>query len=169
MFCWTSTYTHFLHHSYVASMFLEPISQTTPSCSVRNMSLFNSRVPNMMFFTCYLCFAIIWNIVSPNLSCSITKSLIYYDKWATNANLSSIFKSPWTCKPSWWTWFRWMKHNSNTCLSKYNVLMVNSTLHPIFIKPPHLFLESRVPLWFVLDGITFPLTSNFLDLHYDFV
>jgi hypothetical protein len=24
------TYAHFSHHSYVASMFLEPISQTTP-------------------------------------------------------------------------------------------------------------------------------------------
>ncbi len=56
-----------------------------------------------------------------------------------------------------------MKHNFDTCLSKYNVLMVNLVLHPLFIKPPHFFLESCVPLWPVPNGITFPLIlmSNF--------
>ncbi len=130
---------------------------------MRNMSLFNSHVPNMMFFTCCLCFAIIWNIVSPSFSCFITKSLIYSNKWVANGDLSPIFKSPWTCRPYWLTWFHWMKHNFDTCLSKYNVLMVNLVLHPLFIKPPHFFLESCVPLWPVPNGITFPLIlmSNF--------
>jgi len=38
--------------------------------------------------------------------------------------------------------------------------MVNSTLH-LFIKPPHFFLKSHVPLWPIPDGITFPLMPNF--------
>jgi hypothetical protein len=125
------------------------------------MSLFNSHVLNMMFFTCYLCFVIIWNNVNPSLSCSITKFLISCDKWAKNVNLSSIFKSPWTCKTAWLTWFCWLKHNSNTCLSKYNVLMVNLVLHTLFIEPSHFFLESHVPLWLVPYGIILPLMSNF--------
>jgi hypothetical protein len=54
-----------------------------------------------------------------------------------------------------------MKHNSDTCLNKYNVLMVNLVLHPLFIEPPHFFLEFHVPLWLVPDGITFPLMSNY--------
>jgi hypothetical protein len=99
--------------------------------------------------------------VNSSLSCSITKSLIYFDKWATNENLSPILKSPWTCKPSWLTWFHWMKHNTNTYLNKYNVLMVNSTLHLFLIEPPHFFLESCVPLWSIPNGITFPLMSNY--------
>jgi hypothetical protein len=57
-----------------------------------------------------------------------------------------------------------MKHKFNTCLNKYNVLMVNLTLHPLFIEPPHFFLEFRVPLWHVLDGINFPLMSNFFGI-----
>jgi hypothetical protein len=99
--------------------------------------------------------------VSPSFSCSITKSLISSNKWVANANLSPIFKSPWTCRPSWLTCFHWMKHNSNTCMSKYNVLLVNSALQPLFIEPPRFFLESHVPRWLVLDGIIFPLMSNF--------
>ncbi len=54
-----------------------------------------------------------------------------------------------------------MKHNFDTCLSNYNVLMGNLTLHPLFIQPPHFFLKSRVPLWLIPDGITFPLMSIF--------
>ncbi len=42
-----------------------------------------------------------------------------------------------------------------------NVLMVNLALHLLFIEPPHFFLESRAPLGLVLNGITFPLMSNF--------
>jgi hypothetical protein len=125
------------------------------------MSLFNSHVLNMMLFTCCLCFAIIWDITSPSLSCSITKCLIYSNIWASNADLSSIFKSPSTCRPYCLTWFHWMKHDFDTCLSKYNVLMVNSALHRLFIKPPHFFLESCVPLWRVTNGITSPLMFNF--------
>jgi hypothetical protein len=48
-------------------------------------------------------------------------------------------------------------------LNKYNVLMENSTkLHILFIKLPHFLLESCVPLWPMLDEITFPLMSNCL-------
>jgi len=133
VFCSThicTLFTLFLCSWYVSWTNFQ--DNTLTSCSMRNMSLFNSHVPNMMFFTCCLCFTIIWNIVNPSLSCSITKSLIYYDKWATNANLLPIFKSPWTCRPSWLTWFHWMKHNYNRCLSKYNVFMVNSILHLLF-------------------------------------
>ncbi len=34
----------------------------------------------------------------------------------------------------------------------------------IFIKPPHFFLESRVPLWPIFDGIIFRLMSNFFGI-----
>ncbi len=54
-----------------------------------------------------------------------------------------------------------MEHNFDTCLNKYNILMVNLALHRLFIKPPHLTLESHVPLWPVPNGIIFPLMSNF--------
>jgi len=113
-------------------------------------------------FTCCLCFALIWDTIGPSLGCSITKFLISYDKWVVNANLSPIVKSPWTCRLFWLTWFCWMKHNCGTCLSKYNVLMVNSTPHLFFIEPSHLFLKSCVPLWPIPDGIIFPLMSNFV-------
>jgi len=122
------------------------------SCSMKNIFLFNSHVHNMIFFTCYLCFVIIWDTVNPNLNCSITKSLILCHKWVANASLSPIFKSPWTCRPSWLTWFYWMKHNFDACLSKYNVLMVNSTLHPLFII-----------------GLLFHWHPIFLELHCGFV
>jgi len=115
-----------------------------------------------MFFTCCLCFAMIWNTMSPSLNCSITKSLIPCDERVANANLSPIFKSPWTCRPFWLTWFCWMKHNFDACLNRYNVLMVNLVLRPLFIEPPHFFLKSCVPLWQVLDRITIPLMSIFL-------
>jgi hypothetical protein len=161
-------YTHFCA-SFLCSWYVSWTNfpnNTLTFCLMRNMSLFNSHVQNMMFFTCCLCFAIIWNIVSQCYSCSITRYLICSNKRTTYTNLSPILKSPWTCKPSWLTWFRWMKHNFDTCLSKYNVLMVNLTLHPLFIEPPHFFLEFHVPLWLVLDGITFP---RLLELHYGFV
>ncbi len=116
------------------------INNTLTSCSVRNMFIFNSHVFNMMLLTCYLCFAIIWNIASPSFNCSITKCLIYFNKWAANANLSSIFISPWICTPFCLTWFHWMKHIFDTCLNKYNVLMVNLTLHPFFYKTTPFFL-----------------------------
>jgi hypothetical protein len=128
---------------------------------MRNMFLFNSHVSNMMFFTCCLCFAMIWDTMGPSLSCSITKFLISYDKWVVNANLSPMVKSRWTCRLSWLTWFCWMKHNFDTCLSKYNVLMVNSILHPFFIEPSHFFLKSYLLLWPIPGGIIFPLMSNF--------
>jgi len=121
---------------------------------VKNMSLFNSHVPNMMFFTCCQCFNMIWNTMSPSFSRSITKSLINCYKWATNTYISLIFNSPCTCIPSWLTWSHWIKHNFDTCLNKYNVLMVNSTLHLFFIEPPHYTLVAN--LWW----ITFPLMSN---------
>jgi hypothetical protein len=98
--------------------------------------------------------------MSPNLNWSITKSLIFCDKWATNADSSPIFKSPWTFIPSWLTWFHWMKHNFDTCLSKYNVLMVNSTLHPFFIKPPHFFPKFMYPCCLPLMGLLF------IDIHF---
>ncbi len=34
----------------------------------------------------------------------------------------------------------------------------------IFIEPPHFVLESHVSLWPILDGITFPLMSNFFGI-----
>jgi hypothetical protein len=116
---------------------------------MRNMFLFNSHVANMMFFTCCLCFVMIWDTMGRSFSCSITKFLIFYAKWVTNANLSPIVKSPWTCRLSWLTWFCWMKHNFDRCLNKYNVLMVNSTLLLLFIEPSHFFLKSCVPLCLV--------------------
>jgi hypothetical protein len=70
----------------------------------------------------------------------MTKSLFSCDKWATNVDLSLILKSPCTCTPSWLIWIHWMKHNSNTCLTKFNVLMVNSTLDVFFIKTSPFFL-----------------------------
>ncbi len=85
-----------------------------------------------MFFTCSLCFAMIWDIVSPSFSFSITKSLICCDRWATNLYISPIFKSPYKCKEFWLTWFRCMKHNFDTCLNKYNVLMVNQLYIPFY-------------------------------------
>ncbi len=85
---------------------------------MKNIFLFNSHVHNMIFFTCYLCFVIIWDTVNPNLNCSITKSLILCHKWVANASLSPIFKSPWTCRPSWLTWFYWTKHNFDACLKQ---------------------------------------------------
>jgi hypothetical protein len=51
-----------------------------------------------------------------------------------------------------------------------HVLMVNLALRPFFIKPPHFFLKSCVPLWPILDGITFPFQCPiFLEMHYGFV
>ncbi len=123
--------------------------------------MFNSHVLNMMFFTYYLCFVIIWHNVSPNLSCSITKSLIPCDKWVANANLSPILKSPWTCRPSWLTWFYWMKHNFDACLNKYNVSMVYLVIDLFFIEAPHFFMEYCLSLWPITNGTIFPLMSNF--------
>jgi len=118
-----------------------------------------------MFFACCLCFTIIWDIVSPSLSCSITKSLIYFDKSTANVDLSHVFKSPWICRPSWLTWFRWMKHNFDTCLNKHNVLMVNSTLRPfLYWTTPISSWNLVYPLWHVTNGITSPLMSNFFGI-----
>jgi len=36
--------------------------------------------------------------------------------------------------------------------------------YAIFIKPPHFFLESCVPLWAIFDGIIFPPMSNFFGI-----
>jgi hypothetical protein len=65
--------------------------------------------------------------------------------WTINVDLSPIFKS--SCKPSSLTWFHKMKHNFNTCLNKYNIVMLISTLHHFFIEAPHFFLESPLPSW----------------------
>ncbi len=63
-----------------------------------------------------------------------------------------------------------MKHDFDTWLNKYNLLMVNlANLHPLFLEPSPLSLESRVPLWLVLDGITFALSPICFKLHYGFV
>ncbi len=106
-----------------------------------------------MFFTCCLCFVIIWNNVNSSLSCSITKSLVSCDKWATNVNLSPIFKSPWTCKSSWLTWFCWMKHNFNTCL-RAQIQRLNGEFNstPSFYKTIPFFPRTSCtlvasPLW----------------------
>jgi hypothetical protein len=65
--------------------------------------------------------------------------------WTINVNLSPIFKS--SCKPFSLTWFHKMRHNFNTCLNKYNIEMLNSTLHRFFIEALHFFLDSPLPLW----------------------
>jgi hypothetical protein len=122
-----------------------------------------------MLLTCCLCFAIIWDIANPSLSCSIIKCLIYSNKWVANADSSSIFKPSWTCTPSCLTWFRWMKHKFDTCLSKYNVLMVNLALHPLFIKPPHFSWNLVYPYGLSLMRLLVHWCSIFLELHCDFV
>ncbi len=136
---------------------------------MRNMFIFNEHVPNMTFFTCCLGFAIIGETVSPNFNCSITKSLICFDKWAKNVDLSPIFKSPWTCRPFWLKWFCWMKHKFDTCLSKYNDLMVDSILHPLFIEPPHFFWNLVYLCGLFLMGLLFHWCPIFLELHCGFV
>ncbi len=161
MFC--SSHIRTLFPSHLCSQYVSwtnSPNNTLTSCSMRNMYLFKSHISLTWCFnfTCWIWFAMIWNIANSSLSYSITKSLISYNKWAKNVDLSPNFKSMCTCRPFWLI-----------CLSKYNVLMVNSVFHPFFIKPPHFLLESHVSLWQIFDGITFPLMSKFLDTHCDFV
>lgn len=103
--------------------------------------------------------------VKPKSIWAFSHFLILRDICALKVALWPNFMSPWTQNPRGWQCFLSMKHNNAIRSCRYRTFLMNfSGLQSLSIELPHCAFESRLPLWPLLVGSTFPLLCVFLFL-----